>query len=87
MLTFGFIILIVGQHIAFQSAGSHYQKGNLFYRNDSLVVLQIFNVIEFLWGFQFLKDACKNINLFLVNFLVSGNSSEWHVKSGQNSYN
>ena len=59
-LTFGLIVLIIWQYVAF---GTQYEpelrEGDLLRSSSHNIALQIFNVIELIWGLQFLRDACK----------------------------
>lgn len=64
VLTFGLIVLIIWQYVAFGTQYEPYLKeGDLFRSSSHNVALQIFNVIELIWGLQFLRDAC---NCFLM---------------------
>jgi hypothetical protein len=60
VLSFGLIVLCIWQYIAFGTANDPYlTAGSLFYSSGHSVFLQILNVIELIWGLQFLRDACK----------------------------
>ena len=54
-----FIALIVFQHVAFTSKRGSGANNN-FWDFTNPGVLGVFNIIEFIWGFQFLRDACKS---------------------------
>ena len=60
ILTIGLIVLCTFQHLAF---ASHYEPipvdNDVYLRSDPITVLEILNIIEFIWGLQFLKDTCK----------------------------
>lgn len=53
----GLVLLVVFQHFSFSSHQftAIPNLGNFNFR----LVLEILNLIEYLWGLQFLKDACK----------------------------
>jgi hypothetical protein len=53
----GFIALITFQHVAFSSRSN---KNTNFWDFTNPGVLGILNILEFIWGLQFLRDACKN---------------------------
>jgi hypothetical protein len=55
VLTFGLFALIWFQNMAFQSRFAQ-DNNSLNYRNSG--VLSYLNLIELLWGLQFLRDAC-----------------------------
>lgn len=74
ILTFGFLVLIVWQFIAFGTANyPTFERSNIYYHSGHNIFLQVLNVIELIWGMQFLRDACKYL-LIIVNFVVSGNA-------------
>ena len=80
-LTIGFLILIGWQFIAFGTANyPTFDRSGVYYRSEHCIFLQVLNVIQLIWGLQFLRDAC---NLFFnpVNFVVSGNAVEWYFKT------
>jgi hypothetical protein len=54
----GFIALITFQHVAFSSKSN---SNTNFWDFTNPGVLGIFNILEFIWGLQFLRDACKII--------------------------
>ena len=39
----------------------------------------VLNIIEFIWGLQFLRDSCK-FPIYIVNFCISGATTEWYNK-------
>ncbi len=51
----GFIALITFQHVAFSSKSN---RNTNFWDLTNPGLLGIFNILEFIWGFQFLRDAC-----------------------------
>jgi hypothetical protein len=60
VLTFGLIVLIVWQYVAFGTANSTtYNQGDLYRSSSHCIPLQILNAIELIWGLQFLRDACN----------------------------
>lgn len=78
ILSLGLIALIVWQHCCFTSRiGSN----NDFFNLNNSGVWGIFNILELIWGIQFLRDA--------FHFCVSGNATEWYWKrdSFTNCYN
>jgi hypothetical protein len=81
VLTFGFLVLIGWQFIAFGTANYPiFERSSIYYHSYHNIVLQVLNVIELIWGLQFLRDACKFF-FISVNFVVSGNAVEWYFKS------
>ena len=81
ILTIGFLVLICWQFIAFGTANyPTFERTKIYYHSGHNIFLQVLNVIELIWGLQFLRDACK-ILLYSVNFVVSGNAVEWYFKS------
>lgn len=64
ILSFGLVVLCVWQYIAFGTINSPYLfAGDLYYTSGQNMFLQILNVIEFVWGIQFLRDTCKKYNI------------------------
>ena len=61
LLTAGLVVLFIWQYIAFGTFHEPYlnRKEDLYYSSGTSWVLQILNIIEFVWGLQFLRDACK----------------------------
>ena len=55
LATVGLFALFIFQHCAFSSLAP--SNGN-FYDFSSPGVLGVLNILEFIWGLQFLKDAC-----------------------------
>lgn len=85
LLTVGLIILCLFQYLAYSSNSEPVKRDNDIYLHSQInPALTILNIIEFIWGMQFLKDSCNNY-FNLVNFMVSGNASEWYIKNGQKS--
>jgi hypothetical protein len=74
LLTIGLIALITFQHCAFSSSKN---SSSNFFNFQNPGFLGILNILEFIWGLQFLRDACKSI-FYLVNFCVSGNAVDWY---------
>ena len=61
ILTFGLIVLIVWQYVAFGTEHEPVlEQGNLYKTSSHNIALQVFNAIELIWGLQFLRDACNN---------------------------
>jgi hypothetical protein len=61
LLSFGLVVLCVWQYIAFGSYDApHLNKGDLYLSSGQNMFLQLLNAIEFIWGLQFLRDACKS---------------------------
>jgi hypothetical protein len=58
LLEAGFIALFMFQHLAFSSSQGTYNSDFWNFTNPG--VLGIFNILEFIWGFQFLRDACTH---------------------------
>jgi len=52
----GFIALITFQHVAFSSKSN---SNSNFWDFTNPGLLGVFNILEFIWGFQFLRDACN----------------------------
>jgi hypothetical protein len=61
LLTIGLIALITFQHCAFSSANN---TSTNFFNFANPGILAILNILEFIWGLQFLRDACKFFFLF-----------------------
>ena len=58
--TIAFLILIVWQFIAFGTAYKPtFEASNIYYHSTHNWFLQVLNVIELIWGIQFLRDSCK----------------------------
>ena len=60
ILLFGLIALITFQHVAFSSKSINNTN---FWDFTNPGLLGVFNILEFIWGFQFLRDACKIITI------------------------
>ena len=61
LLTAGLIVLCLFQHIAYISHNTPLKvQGDVYLQLNPNYVLFVFNLIEFIWGLQFLKDACTN---------------------------
>ena len=81
-LTIGFLILIGWQFIAFGTANyPTFERSNVYYRSGHNIFLQVLNVIELIWGMQFLRDACSlfifiQLTLLSQEMLSSGTSSQ-----------
>lgn len=63
ILTFGLVVLILWQNAAFRSSSVDNTDKNLFYRLGCNF-WSILNVFEFIWGLQFLRDACIKIIIY-----------------------
>lgn len=60
IFNFGLFVLCVWQYVAFGTTKEPtYQAGNVYFSSQQNYFLQVLNAIEFIWGFQFLRDACK----------------------------
>lgn len=65
VFTILFLILIIWQFIAFGTANyPTFERNTIYYHSGHNIFLQILNVIELLWGLQFLRDACNFLLLF-----------------------
>ena len=59
-MTAGLIVLCLFQHLAFLSSSEPLPtEGDLFLKLKPNTLLFVLNIIEFIWGLQFLKDSCK----------------------------
>ncbi|MCB0368407.1 MAG: hypothetical protein KDD45_02950 [Bdellovibrionales bacterium] len=56
LLMAGLIALTMFQHLAFSS---HYSYGTDLWNFTNPGVLGVLNILEFIWAFQFLRDACN----------------------------
>lgn len=80
VLTIGLLILITWQFIAFGTAyPPEFSLGEIYYKSKHIVFLQVLNIIELIWGLQFLRDSCNTL-FISVSFIVSGNAIEWYFK-------
>ena len=86
ILSLGLIGLIYLQHVAFLSNNDpQFSQNDIYLKSKPNLIWTILNIIEFIWGFQFLKDSCNLLN-YLVNFLISGSSTQYYLqKDNQNS--
>jgi hypothetical protein len=58
-LTAGLIVLCMFQHIAYLSHSDlSHQDQDIYLNLNTNTVLFILNLVEFIWGLQFLKDSC-----------------------------
>jgi chromate transport protein ChrA len=61
VLTAGLIALCMFQHLAYLSHSQpKAQEGDIYLKLPMNLPLFVLNIIEFIWGLQFLKDACKD---------------------------
>lgn len=61
LLTGGLVVLCLFQHIAYISHSPLLKvPGDIYLQLNPNVLLFILNIVEFIWGLQFLKDSCKN---------------------------
>jgi len=58
LLHIGLVALIFWQHSCFSS---YYQGSGNYWKFSSSGIFDILNILEYLWGLQFLRDSCKNI--------------------------
>ena len=62
LLTAGLIILCLFQHLSYVSHNTPiHQPGDVYLQLVPNYVLFVLNLIEFIWGLQFLKDSCKSL--------------------------
>lgn len=62
VFTAGLIVLCLFQHLAFLSHSEPEPSSNdIFLKLTPNVALFVLNVVEFIWGLQFLKDACNSL--------------------------
>jgi hypothetical protein len=72
VLTFGLLVLIIFQHLAYLSHSETYvDSKDVYLQLNYNIVLLVLNIVELIWGIQFLKDSCI-ISYYLVNFVISG---------------
>ena len=64
LLALGLVALIVWQHCCFSS---QFASNRNFFDFNNTGFWEILNILEFIWAFQFLRDACT----FLVIQLTS----------------
>lgn len=61
LLTVGLIILCVFQYLAYSSnSDPEPRDDDIYLHTRPNPILTILNIIEFIWGMQFLKDSCIN---------------------------
>lgn len=61
VLSFGLVVLCIWQFVAIGSANAPYWNPSLVYQQIKYsVVLMVLNVIEFIWGIQFVRDSCTS---------------------------
>lgn len=54
------LLLFMWQYVAFSTSGTPYRvAGDIYWRASGNTFLQVLNVIELIWGLQFLRDSCK----------------------------
>ena len=56
LLALGLVALIVWQHCCFSSQSASNRN---FFDFNNTGFWEILNILEFIWGFQFLRDACN----------------------------
>ena len=57
--SFGLVVLCVWQYVAFGTMSSPtWTAGDVYKRSYQNVFLQVLNLIEFIWGIQFIRDSC-----------------------------
>ncbi len=61
LLHIGLAALIIWQHSCFSS---FYMGSGNFWKVTSSGIFDILNILEYIWGLQFLRDACKLFILF-----------------------
>lgn len=74
LLHVGLVALALWQHSCFSS---FYMGSGNFWKLTSSGILDILNILEYIWGLQFLRDAC-NFCCNLDNFCVSGSAVDWY---------
>jgi len=57
----GLVALILWQHSCFSSF--YFGSGN-FWKLSSSGILDVLNILEYIWGLQFLRDSCKIYFIF-----------------------
>lgn len=67
LLATGLVALITWQHSAF---ASKFGSSKNFFNFNNFGFWEILNILEFIWAFQFLRDA--------FNFCVSGTATDWY---------
>jgi len=61
LLHIGLVALILWQHSCFSSY--YFGSGN-FWKLSSSGILDVLNILEYIWGLQFLRDSCKKYFYF-----------------------
>jgi Plasma-membrane choline transporter len=89
LISFVFVVLLLGltalcgfQVLAYWSSSNMQLNPNsVYYRPNGgfAVFMTVLNIIEFIWGLSFLKEAC-NILIMLVNMIVSGTTVSWYFR-------
>lgn len=84
-----FIIMLIGlaalcgfQELAFWSnSDMKFEPNSVYVRPEGgfAVFMTVLNIIEFIWGLSFLKEACNNF-LMIVNLLISGTTVHWYFR-------
>jgi hypothetical protein len=60
IMTIGLITLCVWQYVAFSTAYPPFRvQDDIYWRASGSTFFQVLNVIELIWGLQFLRDSCK----------------------------
>lgn len=67
ILAFGLVALIVWQHCCFSSQSAVSRN---FFNFNNTGFWEVLNILEFIWAFQFLRDA--------FNFCVAGGAVDWY---------
>lgn len=84
VVSFGLVVLCAWQYIAIGSANTPTWSAPQVYKHIQYsIVLQILNLIEFVWGIQFIRDTCT-FHLSIVNYIISGNAVEWYFNFNKN---
>ncbi len=71
LLACGFLALIWFQNMAFQSS---FAANNDRWNYANAGVLSFLNLIELIWGLQFLRDACKSLFIKLTSAFLETQS-------------
>jgi hypothetical protein len=56
LLHAGLVVLTLWQHSCFSS---YYMSSGNFWKLSSSGILDVLNILEYIWGLQFLRDACN----------------------------
>lgn len=73
VLMLGLVALTVWQHCCFSS---RFAYSNNFFSFNNSGAWEVLNIIEFIWGAQFLRDA--------YNFCLSGSATDYYWKEPKN---